>query len=459
MNRRFALLFALVLAVGGCAGAASSPGPSAVGQSPSPSSPATSPSSPATSPSSPAFSPLPGISLAQAQLPRASADPGAAAGAAGDLDAFGFDLLHAIGGGGGGNIVFSPASIGLALAMAELGAKGQTAAQMNAVLHGVAADGGLGLNALSAALAARSGSFKDSAGRDIELTLRIANAPFAQAGLALEPAFLDALASQFGAGLREVDYAADPDGARALINGWVKDETAGRIPELLAPGVISRYTKLTLVNAIYLKAPWETAFDKAGTAAAPFTRADGSVVSVPTMSGGEQATSYAAGPGWQAVQLPYANDTLAMTIILPDNLASFVAGLDGAQFARITGALVGRQVDLSLPRFKVQTQVDLAKTLGSLGMPLAFIPGQADFSGITSEVPLNISAVIHQANISVDEQGTEAAAATAVVMVGLAAPAQPVTVKVDHPFLFAVRDLASGAVLFLGQVTDPSAGG
>ena len=458
MNRRFALLFALVLAVGGCAGAASSPGPSAVGQSPSPSSPATSPSSPAFSPSSPAFSPLPGISLAQAQLPRASADPGAAAGAAGDLDAFGFDLLHAIS-AGGGNTVFSPASISLALAMAELGAKGQTAAQMNAVLHGVVADGGLGLNALSAALAARSGSFKDSAGQDIELTLRIANAPFAQAGLALEPAFLDALASQFGAGLREVDYAADPEGARALINGWVKDETAGRIPELLAPGVISRYTKLTLVNAIYLKAPWETAFDKAGTAAAPFTRADGSVVSVPTMSGGEQATSYAAGPGWQAVELPYANGTLAMTIILPDNLASFVAGLDGAQFARITGSLVQRQVDLSLPRFKVQTQVDLAKTLGSLGMPLAFIPGQADFTGITTEVPLNISAVIHQANISVDEQGTEAAAATAVVMVGLAAPAEPVTVKVDHPFLFAVRDLASGAVLFLGQVTDPSAGG
>ena len=247
MHRQFALLFALVLTVSGCAGSASSPGPSAVGQSPSP-------SSPAASPSSPAASPLAGITLAQAQLPRASADPGAAAGAAGDLDAFGFDLLHAIS-AGGGNTVFSPASISLALAMAELGAKGQTAAQMNAVLHGVAADGGLGLNALSAALAARSGTFKDFAGREIELTLRIANAPFAQAGLALEPAFLDALASQFGAGLREVDYAADPEGARALINGWVKDETAGRIPDLLGPGVISRYTKLTLVNAIYLKAP------------------------------------------------------------------------------------------------------------------------------------------------------------------------------------------------------------
>lgn len=443
MYRRLAMLLTLVLAVGGCAEAASSPSPAASIQ-------ATLTSNLTSS------SPLLGITLAQAQLPRASADPATAASAADDIDAFGIDLLRAI--SGGGNTVFSPASIALALAMAEIGANGETASQMNAVLHGVAADGGSGLNALSQALAARSGSFKDSEGREINLTLRIANAPFAQAGLELEPAYLDTLASQFGAGLREVDYAADPEGARALINGWVKDETAGRIPELLGQGVISRYTKLTLVNAIYLKAPWETAFDKSATANAPFTRADGSVVQVPTMSGGEQVASYAAGPGWQAVELPYADDTLAMTIILPDNLASFIAQLSGTHFEQIIRTLAHRQVNLSLPRFKVQTEVDLAKTLGALGMPLAFEPGQADFSGITTKTPLNISAVIHQANISVDEQGTEAAAATAVVMVGMAAPEEPVTVQVNRPFLFAVRDLSTGAALFLGQVTDPSVG-
>ena len=176
------------------------------------------------------------------------------------------------------------------------------------------------------------------------------------------------------------------------------------------------------------------------------------------MSGGEQVTSYAAGPGWQAVELPYADDTLAMTIILPDNLASFIAQLSGTHFEQIIGTLAHRQVNLSLPRFKVQTEVDLAKTLGALGMPLAFEPGQADFPGITTKTPLNISAVIHQANISVDEQGTEAAAATAVVMVGMAAPEEPVTVQVNRPFLFAVRDLSTGAALFLGQVTDPSVG-
>ena len=148
-----------------------------------------------------------------------------------------------------------------------------------------------------------------------------------------------------------------------------------------------------------------------------------------------------------------------MTIVVPDDLASFVQRLDATQFGQITGALADREVELWLPRFAIQTETDLGETLSALGMPLAFDPERADFSGITTEERLYVSAVVHQANIQVDEKGTEAAAATAVVMAASAMPADPVTLRVDRPFLFAVRDVPTGAILFLGQVTDPRAGG
>ena len=277
--------------------------------------------------------------------------------------------------------------------------------------------------------------------------------------MSLEPSYLDALASRFGAGLRLVDYRRDPEAARNLINAWVKSQTEGRIPRLLAPGILDTLTRLTLVNAIYLKAPWQVAFDAELTEPSPFTRASGSTVDVPTMAGGLQQLRYAEGSGWKAVELPYAGGSLAMTIVVPDDLAGFVQRLDATQFGQITGALATREVELWLPRFAIQAETDLAGTLSTLGMPLAFDPQLADFSGITAEERLYISAVVHQANISVDEKGTEAAAATAVVMAATAMPADSVTLRVDRPFLFAVRDLPTGAILFLGQVTDPGAGG
>jgi len=384
--------------------------------------------------------------------------PGSATGAAqaaAAIDAFGFDLYSAAL-KPDGNAVISPASVALALSMAQAGAAGETASQMDAVLHAAAeTGGGNGINSLDQSLAGLSGTFKGPDGKAYQLTLRIANAPFAQRGLTLQAHFLDALASKYGAGLRLVDFQADPTGACKLIDGWVSDQTEGRIPQLLAG--LDPATRLVLVNAIYLKAPWQTPFEQSATKNAPFTRPDGSQVSVPTMATDLDEGRYASGTGWQAVEIPYVGGSLAMDIVVPDDLTAFEQGLDAARFAQITGALQTTNVTLTLPRFKIETKMDLASTLSGMGMPLAFDPDQADFSGITAQEKLFISAVVHQANISVDEKGTEASAATAVVMVASLAPGGNVTMNVDRPFLYAVRDTSTGAILFLGRVVDPSA--
>jgi serpin B len=397
------------------------------------------------------------IGLARADVSRAQVSPQEATSAADGVNAFGLDLYRLIA-ADDGNLVFSPASIVLALAMARAGARGTTATEMDAVLHGVATDDHAAwLNALDKALAERTGMFKDDNGKDMPVTLRIANAPFAQKEMPLEEAYLEALASRFGAGLRLVDYIGATEAARKLINGWVDGQTEHRIPELLVPGILTPMTRLTLVNAVYLKAAWQYPFDPESTKPGTFTRPDGSTVQVPTMALTE-SLSYAAGTGWQAVELPYVGHSLAMTLILPDDLAAFEAGLTAAQLDEITAALSEHHVSLTMPRFGIETKAQLADLLAELGMPAAFNPDLADFSGITTAERLFISDVIHQANIDVDEKGTEAAAATAVVMRATAAPGEPVTLHLDRPFLFALRDVPTGAVLFLGRVVDPSIG-
>ena len=402
----------------------------------------------------PAASPGGDIALARADIPRASAAPADAAAAGTAITAFGLDLYRAVA-DGKANVVLSPASIALALAMARAGARGQTAAEMDAVMHGLASDdNATWLNALDQALATRSGTFKDDSGTDLAVALRIANAPFAQQAMPLEKAYLEALASRYGAGLRLVDYETATEAARKLINGWVDDQTEQRIPELLVPGVLTTETRLTLVNAIYLKAPWLTPFPADSTKPGSFTLAGGSTVDVPMMAT-SAAMRYAAGTGWQAVEIPYIGGSLAMTVIVPDDLATFEQALTADQIASITAGLVRTQVALSLPKFSIETKAELADILSALGMPSAF-DARADFSGITQAERLQISDVIHQANIDVDEKGTEAAAATAVVMRATAMPAEPVTLTVDRPFLFALGDVPTGAILFLGRVADPS---
>jgi serpin B len=383
--------------------------------------------------------------------------PDDALAAAAAVNAFGIEIFRAAV-PGDENAVVSPASIAIALAMARAGARGETAEQMDAVLRRFGADEVAAWPAaLADALAARSGTFRDAAGTDLDVILRIANAPFAQRGMPLEASFIEALGARFGAGLRLVDYRMATEEARQEINTWVREQTEQRIPELLAPGVLTPDARLTLVNAIYLKAPWRTAFFAEATEPSPFTRPDGSVVEVPMMATGADLR-YAAGAGWQAVEIPYLGDQLALTVIVPDDLAAFEAGLDAAVLETIVGGLEERPVHLWLPRFGVETQASLVDALRALGMPLAFDPQQADFSGITTAEELFVHAVVHQANIDVDEKGTEAAAATAVVAGVVSAPIEePVQLRVDRPFLFALRDLPTGAVLFLGRVTDPSA--
>jgi serpin B len=396
-----------------------------------------------------------GIELARADVARAVASPSDANAAAASIDAFGLDLYRQLG-AGGGNLVFSPTSVAIALALARAGARGETATEMDAVLHALGLEQqAAGLNALDLALAGRSGSFADEAGKMHDVTLRIANTPFAQRDMALEPAYLDALAGSFGAGLRLVDYAHDPEAARKLINAWVDVRTEHRIPELLAAGTIDDLTRLALVNAIYLKAAWATPFEPSLTKPGSFTRTDSSSIDVPMMHGGGPLP-YAAGVGWRAVELPYIGGSLAMTVIVPDDLAAFESGFGAESLAQVISALETRSVDLTFPRFGLETQADLATILAALGMPRAFDPDQADFSGITTAEQLYISAVIHQANIDVDEKGTEAAAATAVVMRATAEPAGPVTMRVDRPFIFLLRDVPTGAVVFMGRVVDPA---
>ena len=422
-SRSIAFLIAASLALGACSGASSVP-------------------------------PGGNIELARSTVARVAANPADAVLAGSAINAFGL-ALYANLAADTPNTVISPASIALALGMARVGAKGQTGTEMDAVLHSLASDANASwLNALDAALAARSGTFKDANGKDLAVALRIANAPFAQKGMAIEPAYLDALASRWGAGLRLVDYINATEAARKAINGWVSDQTEQRIPQLLDPGVLDDMSRLTLVNAIYLKAAWQDPFEASATANGTFTTAAGKTVTVPLMHA-TTSLRYAKGPGWQAVEIPYIGGSLAMTVILPDDLTAFEQQFNAATLNAITAALGETQVTLTLPKFSIETKAELSALLEALGMPTAF-SGGADFSGITTAEKLVISAVIHQANIDVDEKGTTAAAATAVVLRATGMPAQPVTLSVDHPFLFALRDVPTGTVLFLGRVGDPS---
>jgi serpin B len=409
-----------------------------------------------------------------APVTNAADDEGAVA--AGELNDFGFDLLRQL--DSSGNLCASPASIALALAMVEPGARGQTAAEMARVLH---AFGSSGQSSEIAALLVSLGSkttYADADGNPLPLgvspdpahpdpivELNVANQAFLQKGLTFQPDYLDALSSSFDAGVGLLDYRSDPEAARAAINKWAGEQTKGRIPAVLQPGDITAATRFALANAIYLKAAWDSPFDTADTKARNFTNAGGSVVSVPTMSAGHR-TAYAAGSGYRAVELPMSGDTMSMTIIVPDNMAGFVAGLSDAGLSALLASESTYDVDLTLPRFSVETRTDLAAALAAMGMPTAF-GANADLSGMTipdplHPEPLSIDKVIHQANIDVVEQGTTASAVTVVIGWAGAAPGpQPtppphVQFNVDKPFLYLIRDNASGAVLFIGRVNDPS---
>lgn len=395
--------------------------------------------------------------LVMSKAPRTSADPAAASDAASALSLFSTDL-YTILARTEGNLVFSPYSAAVALAMTRNGATGETLDQMSAVLHADrAGDLDAGLNAIDQALATRPGEYR-WVDKTVKLELATANQLWGQRDYPFHDAFLDKLAASYGAGMRLVDYIKATEDARKAINAWVSDQTRERIPELIPEGVLNSDTRLVLTNAIYLNAPWMHRFNKDATAPGPFTRLDGSTVEAQLMRLSEELR-YAKGTGFQAVELPYVDGSLSMLVIVPDSgkFADFQSTLNADTLATIVSDLKTAQVKLGFPRFEYRTQASLKDALKEMGMPIAFEGGLADFSAMSPDGKnLFIQDVVHEAFIAVDEDGTEAAAATAVVVGRTSAPQDTVELTVDRPFLYAIRDNDTGAILFLGRVVDPS---
>ena len=378
---------------------------------------------------------------------------------------------------GQGNLVFSPASIATALRLVLLGAQGETAAQIAAALHLTIPDGAAPALQAARQLQAVSASLGDLAAGD--LTLRAPNAMWVQSGLPLEPGFTAAVAAAAAVTVRDADFRGAAEQARREINQFIAEQTAGKIAGLLSPGVVSAATSMVLASAVYLKAAWAHPFPAGATQDAVFYLGPGhpgpgqpdpgqpdpgrsspaSQIMAPTMRL-RARLPYLRGDGYQAVQLPYSGARLGMVIVLPDSASGPDPGAPTTTGpGSVPAGLTPRQVILALPRFKVTSGFALRPVLAALGMPLAFTD-DADFSGITAAQRLRIDDVVHQAYVDVNEAGTEAAAATAVVMTAsarLARPDPPVEMIVDRPFRFAITDLRSGLPLFLGRVTDPTA--
>ncbi|WP_163991441.1 serpin family protein [Pyxidicoccus caerfyrddinensis] len=363
--------------------------------------------------------------------------------------------LHARVGAKPANTFYSPASLSLALAMTALGARGETQAQLERVL---------GLDAVrettfQKAYAALGGHLA-AANKSGNVELRTANRLWGQRGFGFLPSFLGATNSHYGASLEEVDFQQDTEAARQHINRWVAKETREKIRELIRKDVLDGLTRLVLTNAIYFQGQWQDPFNADYTQdGVPFHVSSRRTAKVSMM---QQTERFRHGEDALAqwLELPYKGGEVAMLIALPkrmDDLARLEASLDAQVLDKRASQLNSGKVALRLPKFKLSTAFQLNDALSGLGMPLAFNPSLADFSGMTTKEPLNLSAVLHQAELNVNEQGTEAAAATAVVMAARSAIMQITPFHADHPFLFFIRDTWSGAVLFQGKLVDPEA--
>jgi serpin B len=368
-----------------------------------------------------------------------------------DNAGFAFDLLANA--TGNENFFMSPHSISTALAMTYGGARGETARQMKEALRfqlpGERLHASFG--ALDLALAARNAK-KVPSGQAFEL--HVINSLWGQRDYVFLDAYLDLLAENYGAGLSLLDFRNDAEASRGAINGWVSDQTRTRIPELIPMGVVDAQTVLVLTNAIYFAASWKHPFEPADTKDGEFVNLDDASLTVPTMHHTKEHR-YAEGDGWQALELAYAGDDVSMLILLPDagTFQNYRAKLEASHLAAVVQGLHTRIVDVSLPKFRFSTQLDVKTPLQALGMTDAFQPGIADFSGMDGTRALVISDIVHEAFIAVDEKGTEAAAATAVVVGRVSIP-QRAVFNAERPFVIVIRD-KTGAVLFVGQVVNP----
>ena len=369
-------------------------------------------------------------------------------------NAFGLDLYQSLR-DRDENLILSPFSISLALAMTYSGAKGETEAQMADVLNFPSQqETHPAFNALDLALE-DTGIVLD---KDQEpMQLDIANAVFAEQTFTFLPDFLDTLSVNYGAGIRLMDFVNNPNPSRKEINHWVSDETKDKINDLLPEDSITTDTKMVLVNAIYFKADWLSPFDANDTYDGTFKLLDGSEVTVPMM-GQRMSIPYFVGDGYAAAEIPYAGESAAMTLLVPDEgrFEEIESQLDGAMFNEMISNLTQTDVTLRMPKFEYDSSFMLSDTLALMGMPLAFDPDSADFSGMTDQQALYIGNVIHKAFVAVDEEGTEAAAATAVIMEGATAMMPDNMLVIDRPFIYFIRDLESGQILFIGRVLNPN---
>jgi serpin B len=355
-----------------------------------------------------------------------------------------------------GNVFFSPYSISTALAMTYGGARGETAEQMAQTLHF-----DLTADKLHPAFAELKANL-DTVQKKGQIKLAVANSLWPQEGFSFLPDYLDLCQKYYGTSITPVDYIGHTEDARKIINNWVEAKTNRKIVELLKPGMLDSSNRLVLVNAIYFKGNWARRFEANLTENEPFNLPLGKTVTAPLM---RQTGDfyYAEFPGLQVLELPYAGGDLSMLVLLPrqrDGLGNLEAELTAQNLTTWTANLKSHTVVVLLPKFKSTSEFSLAETLADMGMSDAFIFGQADFSGMDGRKDFFVGHVIHKAFVEVNEEGTEAAAATAVLMVaGSMAPSNqpPIPVfRADHPFLFLIRDNRSGSVLFLGRVMDPT---
>lgn len=353
------------------------------------------------------------------------------------------------------NLIFSPISLSLALSMAMAGAESQTETEMLTALQFPLPEMEVH-PAFNGALLAVEASQNEGDHEGFQLNL--ANALWTQADLSVQPDFLDTLALNYGAGLYQVDFKSNPDAARRTINRWVARETHDHIDNILGPGSVDPQTRLVLANAIYFKAVWDETFDKAATAKEPFTRLDGKEVSVDMMKIWDEPYAYHQGGNYQAVTVDYLNPDFSMVILVPDPGAfTTVEDQLSAEFINaMLNDLDYQDLNLQMPKFGFDTQFEVTPILEQLGMSAAFQRNGADFSGITDEEPLFISSVAHMATISVDEEGTEAAAATTIMFgLGAAPPGEPITLIIDRPFIFFIVHEPTQSLLFMGRVLEP----
>jgi serpin B len=407
--------------------------------------------------------------LAQAEAPK---EPAKADGSKADVaavadgsNAFALEMYAKLA-SQDGNLFFSPGSLDTALAMTYAGAAGNTAKQMAKTLHFT-----LEVEKLHPAFAALIDKLNhpaeitlyDDSGKNRKAPayeLTVANALWGQKGYPFRADFTKLLAASYGAAMNDVDYA-NTETAREVINNWVATQTKDKIKDLIAKGILTTDTRLVLTNAVYFKSNWDEKFQKAATKDGPFKLSAEKSVDVPLMHL-TRHFGYMENDELQAVELPYKAHELAMVILLPkktDGLAGVEKSLTADNLGKLLKDLKRTKVDLTMPKFKFTSQFGLADTLKAMGMTDAFDPNKADFSGMTSQEKLFISAVIHKAFVAVDEEGTEAAAATAVAMAPTAMPMpeEPKVFKADHPFIFLIRHNSTGEVLFMGRVTNPKA--